>query len=58
MSNELLQPVTFYTEEEERQKDALKNFNPMGELMKMDSKELSVPTEYTQEKKPARKKAS
>lgn len=57
MSNELLQPVTFYTEEEERQKDALKNFNPMGELMKMDSKELSVPTEYTQEKKPARKKA-
>nr|DAV28896.1 MAG TPA: hypothetical protein [Caudoviricetes sp.] len=28
MSNELLQPVTFYTEEEERQKDALKNFNP------------------------------
>ena len=57
MSNELLQPVTFFTEEEERQKDALKNFNPMGELMKMDSKELSVPTEYTQEKKPARKKA-
>lgn len=57
MSNELLQPVTFYTEEEERQKAALKNFNPMGELMKMDSKELSVPTEYTQEKKPARKKA-
>lgn len=47
MSNELLQPVTFYTEEEERQKEALKNFNPMGELMKMDSKELSVPTEYT-----------
>ena len=57
MNDELLHPVTFYTEEEERQKEALKNFNPMGELMKMDSKELSVPTEYTQasDKKPRKR---